>query len=347
VLAYLQAGGDPERIAQLAAEWGAVEQVPTYLSAISSDLNNDGMDELALAGTIEPLNSATIWIYQCGFADYFLAATFPIAGGPLMWIGFLRTEERTPTDFPFLILGYAAWGQSNVFAVVGWDSRAWRLFIQQVTTRGNIAVYGDGKHGRAYVDFLEATTASMAGGPPRGLLTSYVWDRDTYVPLPTFYAPSSQRIHLLEDAQRALDEGLLGQAVAIYDVAATDDMYFSAPSQYEVDAGLEEQAEAYQTAFALFRYAAIWAALGDESYAGTIATNMARSYPARAPGSEFGDGLRLFLDRLHEGESNSAACRAVDSSLGSTYPHLSGDDGHVGYWGMSNVSYDFSELCPF
>ena len=352
VLAYLDSGAPPEGFEDVLVQWGVVPEIPDdFPSMITAviDLDGDGTKEFVVGGALSILDSApALWIFQCTGSTYSLAFQHTNEGGLLQFVIMLREEVRSPTGFPMLVFGYREWGWRNTYALVGWDGEKWRALLDEVTLVGKLAIYDRNSDSIVEVDFVEDTTGSLAGGPSRSLVTSFEWHDDEYVQLSPFLAPSNFRIHLLEDAQVALDQGLIGRAAAIYEEAAfSRNLFFSTPSDYEKSAGLEDQAEEYQTAFALFRYAILWHSVGDERTTTTALEQMDGSFPVGAPGSEFNEALSIFMEKVNAGNSNTSACLIVNSFLRSQYPHLSGTDGHIGFWGLANISYDFSDLCPF
>ena len=189
--------------------------------------------------------------------------------------------------------------------------------------------------------------------PGRIVLEAYSYDEGqlAYVLSRREYLPSAYRIHVLEDAQHALDAGQPGKALALYRIAMFDTL-INYPSDAEQDVlpsfeGYSDETPsppfAYQTSFAKFRSIVLLEALGYHEDAEQYLRLMS---PGADLGGEFTEMASRFLALIEEGNSWSSACRTAANEIAEKHPLLLGHDGHIGYWGPSTVSYDASTVCP-
>ena len=184
------------------------------------------------------------------------------------------------------------------------------------------------------------------GGFPRELRQTFeLQDSKSYVLLSTEYLPSEFRHHVLEDAQRAFDEGDLLSALSFYDLAAHDDSLTSIGSYHlgYLDNSSDSPNE-YQRAFALFRMLIMQTLLEDEQEIMKTIQELESKYSEEMIGGEFTLLAKIFHDEIQDGQSVEEACNVVTNVIQERFPDL---ESHIGYWGYLNVHYETETICPF
>jgi hypothetical protein len=344
VLGYLNEGGDPLALQSIFSD--RLDEQYRYFLVVVSDLDLDGLPEVFLAGALHaPIDHAPghISIFHCKDGQYQLVASFEI--GDTVIPELITIESRTPHSFPIIIIQRLGIGWVKTYLAYGWDGVQWEEFLSHDSLNGEIVIE-ESPSGIAEFTFYEYTTGSLSCGPQRTLIEHYAWHADQLISTSIRYSPSAYRIHVLEDAQVALDEGRVGEAIALYESAAPAPYLLDYPSEYERSQGVEDLAGAYQEAFAHFRAALLWLSLSNRNKASEH-YGFPHQYLEGEPGSEFIRAAEQVSVLVENGQDVKEACLSVVSSLREEYPSLSGSDGHVGYWGWCNISYDFDSLCPF
>jgi len=346
LLNFLNEGGDPHTITALIGAWGFDEQAVSLVA----DLNSDQLPEFVFANAPIPQENGDfalgqISIYTCTQSQYTRAASFDLIGFERIKI--FGIEYRTPQQYPVLILDQVDLRAAHNYDLVGWNGKDWQLYVNHTTKLGSFAATDGDMDGIAEFTIFAPLSWSVSGGPDRTTIVTYGWQNGNFTKLKQFLGPSTYRIHILEDAQIALDAGHFGEAIALYSVAANDPAFFDEPSDYEKSTGTEAFAGNYQKSFALFRITILWLAANDKNQAERTIVDSGNLYPPESPGGEFTEAALLFKKRVDLGDDFVTACSAVNEFLFTNYPNLSGLNGHLGYWGVANKYYDFYDLCPF
>ncbi|MCA9899606.1 MAG: hypothetical protein H6654_16070 [Ardenticatenaceae bacterium] len=186
--------------------------------------------------------------------------------------------------------------------------------------------------------------------PPRIITQTYGLQNNTYSLQTLELGPPESLVHLLDDAQKALDYNEWDLAVELYKDVAQNQLlgafysYNITPFQLAKELGVEpDHPLEYQQAFALFRLAALQTVLGNTAEADWALTQLQERFPPDMPGAEFISLTLLLVNSFQEGNTPESACEAVAQEIEQTYPEL----GAHYYWGWNIVWYENETICPF
>lgn len=186
--------------------------------------------------------------------------------------------------------------------------------------------------------------------PPRIITQTYGLQNNTYSLQTLELGPPESLVHLLDDAQKALDYNEWDLAVELYKDVAQNQLlgafysYNITPFQLAKELGVEpDHPREYQQAFALFRLAALQTVLGNTAEADWALDQLYERYPLDTPGAEFISLTLLLVNSLQEGNTPESACEAVAQEIEQTYPEL----GAHYYWGWNIAWYENETICPF
>ncbi|MFX1485143.1 MAG: hypothetical protein ACFFCP_18335 [Promethearchaeota archaeon] len=351
VFEFLNAGGDPTLISEsLKDPSGTVIQ---NSQLIITDANADGSDDIILSVSIFDQDSGglpfhpigVLYLFHCNNGKY---VSQSIDFGSYIYdIDVRDVDDLTGDGIPELIIVYTWAGSVCVdhIAVLGWVGQSWEYFLQaDGTCPGDVVVLDLDADGVREIVFTGYTRGK---GALRGTTLTYAFNGQKYELVSEELLPSPVRIHFLQDAQIALDEGSLVKAAQLYQIAAIDSDLINSPSFYEMSNDIIGTAGSYQSAFAYFRAVTLWMYLDASANLEFVEAAMRNSYSIGDPGSEFVDLLDRFISELDVGATFEDACNEIEIYAELTYPNLAGFEGHLGeFWG-SNIRYTHHELCPF
>lgn len=186
-------------------------------------------------------------------------------------------------------------------------------------------------------------------GPTRGITQTFTLQDDEYKLESTLFAPADLRIHVLDDAQRALDAGDLPLAIVYYTQAAYQDMMRGESyALSDTDAsGYRTEADSYQKGFALFRLFVIKLATGNEEEAGYILTDLDTQYLENTPGHEFAILGHVFKAAFAEEGHREKACLQVATYIADHYENQDPPLTSHFDWGINIAAYFTPDsFCP-
>ena len=194
------------------------------------------------------------------------------------------------------------------------------------------------------------TVGHLDYAPPRTITQTFTLRHKVYILQTTQLGPPQYLVHLIDDAQRALDSGDLVLAAQFYEdvaqnqVLPTVSSYNIAPFHMAEELGVEpDHPQEYQQAFALFRLAALQTALGNTAEADWALAQLQERFLQGRPGAEFVSLTLLLVNSLQQGTTSESACKAVFQEIEQTYPQLAA---HY-YWGANIAWYRNETICPF
>ncbi len=351
VFEFLNAGGDPTLISEsLKDPSGNVIQ---NSQLIITDANADGSDDIILsvsffdqdAGGLSFHPLGVLYFFCCNNGKY-VSQVFDL-GGYIYDIDVRDIDDLNGDGIPELIIEYTWAGSVCVdhIAVLGWVGQSWEYILQtDGTCPGDVVVLDLDTDGVKEIVFTGYTRGK---GALRGMTLTYAFNGQRYELVSEELLPSSARIHFLQDAQIAFDEGNFVKAAQLYQIAAIDSDLINFPSFYELRNYLAGIAGSYQSAFAYFRAVILWTYLDASANIEFVESAMRNSYGIGEPGFEFVDLLDRFISELDAGATFEGACNKIEIYAELTYPNLAGIEGHLGEFGDSNVGYTHYELCPF
>jgi hypothetical protein len=339
VLNYLNEGGDPARI-----ETTASNSETLTLYAVAADIDDDLLSEVAVS-TGDLLGGPTIIrLYRCEQNNYQLVKSFTLDG-----ISFGKPEFTTKifdAEPPFMIIrtGHTlGWGQD--FLAIGRYNSEWQIIhLATGITPSEIALFDQNVDGTKEVFIKTKTAATPGGGISRVIVDIYSWDGKEFVSANSDMPPGNDRVHYLDDAETAWENGDPLLAVSYYEIAARNPNLSSYWTRYELEHKQTELAKPYQQAFAFFRIVAIWIYLDRPDIASEYIQEMAEVFPKGKPGNEFVLAAQALSDWYEKESDFSESCAQAVYLLDSQYPDIVLN--HLGDWGVANPMYfATSDIC--
>lgn len=344
ILAYLNQGGSYSGLLPLTQDDDAG-------SVIATDLNGDGTDEIVFSTSL--FNDAWgraswISIYRCQDGQY-TSTDFELEAGYIYRITVVRIIDLMRTGYPQVVFQYqritSACSQGVI--IIKWDGRSFVSAgeLPYVYCPATIRVLDYDLDGRKEIYLRGRTDGNPESGVGRGVVEVYRWSETSFQRIAQEYLPSPYRIHILQDAQIAVDHNSIAHAIELYEQAATRAYLLNEPSVYEKMNG-QDYAGQYQTAFANFRLVTLWTSLGKLHQAQNVIERMKLKYLPAGPGYELVDLAMIFQQNASGNNDLASVCKAVTSQINTKYPNLAGY-GYIGNWGTANVTYSNEDLCPF
>jgi len=320
-------------------------------SILPVDLNRDGVEEIVVSTSIfnEAWGLASwISIYECADGLY-RASEFDLEASYIQSIRVVRVIDLMALGYPQAYFHYRATTSACTESVIiiGWNGNAFVDFGQlpYVYCPASVKVFDYNQDGQREIYMRGMTAGNLESGVGRGVVRVYKWGTNAFQEVETTYLPSPYRIHVLQDAQEAFNNGDIRKVLALYEKAATRSYLINERSVYENETG-QDFAGQYQTAFANFRLVTLWVSENGLHTAQSIVTRMQAKYPTSTPGSEFVELALIFKAEFARTHNRSSACAAVTTRVNESYPNLAGY-GYIGNWGTANVEYNSENLCPF
>lgn len=350
ILSFLNEGGRWEDL------WESLDELKIKHDSIQVDMNGDGVIETAVyAQTYDDEDYITDhawWIFQCtsnqynilydsrniyAFHSHFMAEDLNNDNRPeiIAVSGFFGSAcDLEPEVWSWQIDEIVNLSPNHLELELG-CSIDQRVLFQDIS--GN-----DIKE----MILIGETVSHLDYGPPRGITQTFTLENGGYQLVNTVFAPAELRVHVLDDAQRALDDGNLPLAVSHYTTAAYGDME-TVQSYYFPIYEKNPYSDAYQQAFAFFRLAIIQRVIGNEEEASLLFTELNKLYIENQPGHEFVVLAQIFFDVYEEKEDLSKACEQVTKYIGENYENkLPKLTAHF-YWG-GNIAFYITpdSFCP-
>jgi hypothetical protein len=358
ILNYLHEGGSPQNlpealVSKMPAKFGLSLQITPL------DMNGDNINELLINITRNPHKDSYSLIFHCSSGYYLEAGGF---GGEILLIEDLNGDKNPEIVFRSYWHGS---GCLENYDVVGWSKmggggQAVNYLKPDYFPLSNYFPCGtelhiqdkdnDGQKELTFTGIEDAWDSAHSGLPGREFSYSYeARDMQTYIKVSEKYTTSPARVHVLADAQKALDEsrGLLpSDAIELYEKAINDETLNDFPSTRDKKKkeGLSHAKE-YTIAFALFRLVTIYYDIDrsiDEAKIKSIVETLNNKFPVGTPGSEFADITRLYIRELNDGKTQSIACSVVSLYIEQKYPNLENEFSWPGV-----LYYDNGTICPY
>jgi hypothetical protein len=331
--------GDLGAVIDCLRAWQALAGEQPYREA---DLDGDGRPEILLLVTEPPkqtgLMSAgkagALVVLQRAGEGYALADSR--SADAAMNIAIREVRDLTGDGCPEVVWTYEECGAHtcalNVLVLAYSDGRLRDLMPEPANMfYADLEIEDVDGDGRWELMLHGGTIGSVGAGPVQTRTEIYAYDGQAYHLSETVYDPSTVRVHVLYDGDRALRAGNLQAAVELYRRAATD-------TTLEETGFTEAEAERHTlAAFAYYRLLTAQAALGD------------------------GEGAQQTLDALRAGYADHPCLPLAEAFWSAWQPQ--GDlgagcaaatayaDGHpevikaFGYYGYGNPAYTVEDLC--
>jgi len=355
LLRYLNSGGNPDELLEELENESYIIQP----NIIITDLNMDGSDEIVFLGHIKSIDAnyyqegGIIFLY-CNIEDEYVShivvwgenildpdvySISNINNDESLEIIYSYTVSRSNCEAGVSITSFKNGKYAPIRIEDNFPDCKYKISLNDINDDGVMEISVEGN-----------TSSSLGGGIGRRVRHTFeLNDFNVYQLRVVELLPSEYRIHVLEDAQIALNEGNYESALQIYSVAAHSDQLQDVPSLYDItmknsDPAHVQYPHEYQTAFALFRMVTLLVISDDLNGAKEILDKMYFQYPVGSPGSAFYNLAELFVNEYLVDNLKLEACTKVTALIASAFPDL---DRYIGYWGYNNISYKNETICPF
>lgn len=348
---------------------GTIEQLPEQLDALDIeyeifpvDMNNDNVLELVLNVTVpseeaSPYGDHGTAVLQCRSSSYEVIFN--------TWWGYYHFFDHTFADDVdndgnqdvIIVGGFAGsacdleptvliWSEAAIF-----DASPDHQELELGCSHEDMVLTEDmDSDGAKELIISGWTVGHLDYAPLRTITQTFTLQHKVYILHTTELGPPQYLVHLLDDAQRALDSGDLVLAAQLYEdvaqnqVLPTVSSYDIAPFHMAEELGVEpDHPQEYQQAFALFRLAALQTALGNTAEADWALVQLQERFLQDTPGAEFVSLTLLLVNSLQQGTTPESACEAVFQEIEQTYSQLAA---HY-YWGANIAWYQNETICPF
>lgn len=329
---------------------------------LTVDLNGDGILEIVLnlavaANMNEPRDHAT-WVLQCRVGQYHVIHAIHWGWWHFYDYTFFDDINGDGNSEVLIIGGFAGSACGLEPTVLGWEngkivdySPDYMELELGCSPEDHVKLEDLDNDGFKELIVSGYTMGHNDMAPERGITQTFALQDSSYKLQTTDFAPAEFRIHVLDDAQRAFDEGNLILAAQLYEQAASDDTLGNvysknyAPLQMAEEMGWTERdyPGEYQRAFAFFRLAALQALSGDEVGVSSTLTQLQQTFPEGTPGREFVVLTPILATSLLQGTAPELACAQVFAYIEANFPDL---ESHY-YWGGNIAWYQNETICPF
>lgn len=345
---------------------GTVDQLPEQLDALDIqheifpvDMNSDGVLEFVLNVTVPseeafPGDRGTA-ILQCRNGNYDMI--FEIWWGYYHYFDYTFSDDvdNNGNQDVIIVGGFAGsacdleptvliWSEGQIIDASP-DYRELELGCSHEDTVLTEDINGDGTKEMIVTG---RTVSHLDYAPPRTITQTFTLRNKVYSLQTTQLGPPEYLVHLLDDAQRALDSGDWALAAQLYKDVAQNQSLPTVSSYYlsfagQMGADNEDSPIEYQQALALFRFVALQTVLGNTAEADGALAQLQERFPEGTPGSELTSLTLLLVNSLQMGNTPESSCEVVFQEIEQTYPQLAA---HY-YWGANIAWYRNETICPF
>jgi hypothetical protein len=346
---------------------GTIEQLPAQLGALDIeheifpvDMNGDGILELVLNTTVpfeesSPRDHITS-ILQCRDGSYQII--FEAYWGYWHYFDFTFSDDvNNDGNMDVIIMGGFAGSACALEPTILILNDGEILDVSPnlessfgCSDKNSISISDVDNDGIKEFIISGPTIEHTESPPPRIITQTFALQNSTYRLQTIELGPPETLVHLLDDAQKALDDSEWGLAAQFYkNVAQNQSLgafysYHIAPFHMAEELGVEpDHPQEYQQAFALFRLAALQTVLGNKVEADWALAQLQERFPEGTPGSELTSLALLLVDSLQQGNSPESSCEIVLQEIEQSYPQLAA---HY-YWGYNIAWYRNETICPF
>lgn len=356
ILTFINEGGQWNDL------WALLDEMEIKYDAVQADMTGDGIMETAVYALLYDENHTpnhVWWIFQCTTNQYSLV--YDIRGTWAFHSYFITDDLDNDDRLEIIEVGGFAGSACDLEPKV-WSWQNDRIIDLSpdylelelgCATNQQIILQDINDNGTKEMILTGETVAHIDYAPIRTITQTFALQGSGYELQSTVYAPADLRIHVLDDAQRALDGGDLPLAIQHYTQAAYEEMMTTESYQlaYPYMSGYLPDADTYQKGFALFRLFVIKLATGDEEGANSILRELNILYPENMLGHEFVILSQTFFDAFRENRSLEESCKRTTEYVSKHYEDQTQTDSptltsHF-YWGLNIASYMTPDsFCP-
>ena len=355
ILAFINQGGQWDDL------WALLDEMGIEHDAIQADMTGDGLMETAVYALLyeeDYTPDHAWWIFKCTTNQYELVydARETWAFHRYFIADDLNSDNRSEIINVGGFAGSACDLEPNVWSwqadgIVDLSPDHLELELGCAINE-HITLQDINDDGVKEMILTGETVGHLDYAPIRGITQTFTLQDTGYKLESTVFAPADLRIHVLDDAQRALDAGDLPLAVQFYTQAAYEEMMTTESYyiSYPYMSGYLPNGDIYQKGLALFRLFVIKLATGNEEDAHSILTELNTAHLENMPGHEFVILAQTFYEAFRENRSLWESCERVTEYVSDHYydhnqtePPLTS---HF-YWGANIASYTTPDsFCP-
>jgi hypothetical protein len=340
IVQFLNSGGTLDTLLLALEDAGMIRKDPP--GWVEKDFTGDGFYDIAMS-LIDPeaefvLPPGMLLLDQCQGDHYdlvFQSAETTDWGAPEI----LSSEDLTGDQISDLLIGRQSCGAHTCFTQL-------EAFVWNGTTLENRmqGTSEDMPSPGIEVDppsmqftITAEGIGSVGAGPFRRFLRQWTWDgeEEAFLPSPDTYLPSNFRIHVLQDADQADENGDYGKAIELYTKVIEDDEL-----QDYIDPAVERLQLA---AYASFRLMLTYLLVNDVAAGEGIHSSMMMDYPSDSPASDFVQLADTFWREYQSSGDIGSACLAAQSFADSHQETIL----DALYYGYANPTYTPIDICPF
>lgn len=338
---------------------GTWDEVVTLLTSLHAtvemaevDFNGDGINEIVITVFItisEATDEGATWVFQYSANQYHQI----FATGWGMFNFDVHTNFITDLNadgLPELFID-AVWQGSSclqIILVLTWHSGEVQDYLEDnylgVSCGAQTTAIDLDQDGIQEIIVTGTTSIHSDNSPPRGVVLTFKLTEGTYLLISTEYLPSEYSVHILDDAQRALDIQDFASAIHSYNHVAHDPtLIFISSYSFRPLGDLQDHPSEYQRAFALFRLSILQYIIGESENSAATMAELDATFPEGSIGHEFTVLAHLYMEKRAAGLLGVQACQEVTNYIETNYPDL---ELHIGDWGSNIAWYLNDTICP-
>ena len=348
---YLNAGGSITSLEQQMMTWGAIVDDPNLFGNGSAglvrddvDFDGDGLrDVLVVALNRQPEMPSVaeypgrLFMFICRGAAYGLAyqvsnddySSFPV----VRLLDDLNADGRTDLLYEFITCG--AHTCYDDYHGLRWDAEAATFvdLLAEQRAEPYASVEAQDRDGVQEIVVHGGAIGSVGAGAQRTYDYIYAWDGEQYALSDKVLTSDEFVIHIVNDADAALDSGGYDEALTLYQRALTDPNLLNFGDTRSLD--LDRYAQ--------YKIIVTLAAMGDYDAAQNNYRDLLANFSETQPGGEFVMDARRFWTVFSTNRDIVAACMAVVDSLAVNYA----ENSPLNQFGYANRYYQPHDICPF
>lgn len=354
---YLNAGGSPQTIAEffneIQVEGSSEPKRVAWVDIQQIDLDDDGVTEIMLTFFTNyiGLNNSAVFFFACNTQTQYEFVGRLWGNESYMYGPEIITIEDLNQD-----------GYKEVVVEALWATSSSEQYLQVVgLVQGALVTYLDinDPYGGLGISSSKITVEDVNGDGLKdivlegedsdhlGAIYTYRTIKATYLASPSgYYFPpiieypySHKRIHILQDAQRALQIGNWTEAQRLYEVAIYDESLSTAPT------AAPPEWDEYEISFAYFRLITLLYAINDIDNTMPLEQEYNTRFKDEEAGSEFRSLLVTFTETWEKTNNVVLACGQVNL-LYDTVVSRQKSVYEVATLGRGGVGMDYA-FCPF